>query len=76
MSIHISRETADAISRLGLGVFFAWVEPERMAWAVLILRELEDRPAWFPKGKWATIQAIEAQLVEQAKEHAQVIENR
>lgn len=36
--------------------------PERMAWVVLLLRKLEDRAEWFPRGKWATIQEIERQI--------------
>lgn len=35
---------------------------ERMAWLVLLLKKCEDRPEWFPRGKWATIQSIERQL--------------
>ena len=38
-----------------------------MAWLVLLLKECEDRPEWFPKGKWATIQHIEGQINEAVK---------
>ena len=40
--------------------------PEQWAWVFLQLRESEDRPEWFPKGKWATIQVIEQQLADEA----------
>ena len=33
--------------------------PEFWAWTWFQLREAEDRPEWFPKGKWATLQVIE-----------------
>ena len=34
------------------------------SWKAFIahLREAEDRPEWFPSGKWATIQRIESLL--------------
>lgn len=48
---------------LALGQDFIGVESyDRMAWIVLLLKKLEDRPEWFPRGKWATIQEIERQL--------------
>jgi len=38
-------------------------------WAFLWfrLREAEDKPEWFPAGKWATIQRIECLLIAEAK---------
>lgn len=29
---------------------------------VTVAKFVEDRPEWFPRGKWATIQAIESQI--------------
>lgn len=36
------------------------------SWAFLFfqLREAEDKPEWFPSGKWATIQHLESLLIE------------
>jgi hypothetical protein len=33
------------------------------AWMWFQLREAEDKPDWFPKGKWATLQVIESILI-------------
>lgn len=43
---------------------------ESWAWWYFRLREMEDRPEWFPKGKWATLQAIEQLLTKEAKQFA------
>jgi len=40
--------------------------PQEWAWICVQLRVAEDRPEWFPKGRWATIQVIEGLLLEQA----------
>ncbi len=40
--------------------------PEHWAWVWFQLRVSKDKPEWFPKGKWATIQTIEAVLNEEA----------
>jgi len=37
-----------------------------MQWALFIValaKRAPDKPEWFPKGKWATIQAIEDRIV-------------
>jgi hypothetical protein len=72
-TISISAQTAAALSMIGIGDFYAVNTPERMAWAVLVLRELPDRPEWFVAGKWATIQYIEGQLAACAKLAAEQI---
>ena len=41
--------------------------PEFWAWMYFELRESEDRPEWFPRGKWATLQFLEAKLSEAAR---------
>ena len=61
-TISLSQSAADALSRIGFGDFYRVEPPERMAWIALILRRLEDRPEWFPRGKLATIQSIESQV--------------
>jgi hypothetical protein len=38
-----------------------------MAWVWFVLRKLPDSPSTFPRGKWATIHHIEAQLEELAE---------
>ena len=39
------------------------------SWSFLFfqLREAEDKPEWFPRGKWATIHHLEALLTEAAR---------
>lgn len=37
------------------------------AWVCFLLRESKNRAAWFPKGRWATIQKIEGTLLEEAR---------
>ncbi len=37
------------------------------AWFWFQLRELPDDPYRFPRGKWATLQSIEAKLIEAAQ---------
>jgi hypothetical protein len=38
------------------------------AWIAFLLRESPDRPEWFPKGKWATIQFLETELIQEARQ--------
>lgn len=40
--------------------------PEHWAWICFELKAAQDKPGWFPKGKWATIQVIEAFLTDEA----------
>jgi len=40
--------------------------PEEWAWICFQLRAAVDKPEWFPKGKWATIQVIEQFLLDEA----------
>jgi len=40
--------------------------PQERAWIWFQLCAAEDRPEWFPKGKWATIQHIATILDEEA----------
>ena len=39
-------------------------DPQVWAFLFFQLREAEDRPEWFPKGKWSTIQKLETLLIE------------
>lgn len=41
--------------------------PEIWAWIWFQLRAAEDRPEWFPRGKWAVLQLIETYLDEEAR---------
>jgi hypothetical protein len=41
--------------------------PTEWAWIVFQLRQADDNPDWFPKGKSATIQVIEMALYEEAR---------
>lgn len=69
MSIHMRSLSPDAYNGLeGLvsdrqwAEIYDWMEPEPVAWLVWRLRFVEDTELWFPRGKWATIQRIEAML--------------
>jgi hypothetical protein len=42
--------------------------PEHWAWICFQLQASDDRPEWFPKGKWATIQFIQHKLLIEATE--------
>ena len=65
--INLSGEAAEGIG-LALDQDFQRAEtPERMAWVVLLLKHVADEKDFFPKGKWATIQSIEAQLFKAAE---------
>ena len=68
VSIFLSAHVIEGLETAGLGDFHAWEEPERMAWIVVILKKLPDNPRWFPRGQWATIQSIEGQLDNAARE--------
>lgn len=39
---------------------------EHWAWICYLLKASPDRPGWFPKGKWATIQFLEEKLMKEA----------
>jgi hypothetical protein len=41
--------------------------PELWSWICYQLWASQDRPEWFPKGKSATIQAIQSRLLEEAQ---------
>jgi hypothetical protein len=57
-TITMSQQAAAALSSIGIGDFSVVETPERMAWVCAVLKFLQDKPEWFPKGKWATIQSI------------------
>ena len=40
--------------------------PEFWSWICYQLQASQDRSEWFPRGKWATIQAIQSRLLEEA----------
>lgn len=74
-SINLSSRTADALDALCLVGDVGCVNaPEKMAWLFFLLRELPDDEKTFPRGKWATIQHIEGQLIEVAKTYT--VENQ
>ena len=62
-SVWLSRLTADALDSLDMGDISKVNSPERMAWVVYVLRHMPDSAKIFPRGKWATIQVIEEQLI-------------
>jgi hypothetical protein len=75
-SIKIYQKTADAITNsTGIDVY-AIDSPEKMAWIVLLLKEIPDSEKNFPFGKWATIQEIERQLQECAKHRVEASHDR
>jgi len=71
--IKLSQETVNGLNKIGLRLFGTKCAPSFMAFDVLILARLSDRPEWFPKGKWATIQEIQRQLNDVADEMANEI---
>ncbi|MDR5729689.1 MAG: hypothetical protein RB191_19915 [Terriglobia bacterium] len=64
MTISLSNSAAEGIGKALDQDVYGVETAERMAWLVLLLKKCEDRPEWFPRGKWATIQHIESQLNE------------
>lgn len=44
-----------------------WSLPEHWAWLLVHLKVAQDRAEWFPEGKWATIQVIEEQLINEVR---------
>lgn len=62
-SVRISQATADALTRAEVvGDVHTWEQPERVAWILYVIKEWPDEEALFPRGKWATIQALEEQV--------------
>ena len=75
-TIEISGKVAKALS-MALDQDFNRIEqPERMAWILLILKKLPDKESIFPHGKWATIQSIEGQLDEAARDKVNSLPER
>lgn len=61
-TVSLSSSAAEGIGKALDQDVYGVETAERMAWLVLLLKKCEDRPEWFPRGKWATIQEIERQL--------------
>ncbi len=40
----------------------SWVSVTTACFVVTVAKLAEDKPEWFPRGKWATIQAIETRI--------------
>jgi hypothetical protein len=57
-----------AIAECGDELLFDGIgaDPQQWAWIVMQLKATEDRPEWFPHGKWGTIQFIEMELLREA----------
>lgn len=66
--VDISPMTRDGLNSLNLIDVQRVNSPETMAWLVLLLKLIPDSEKVFPLGKWATIQEIERQLQECAKQ--------
>ncbi len=47
---------------------YAWTQEETVAWLTYRLRYAEDKPEYFPHGKWATIQRLQGFVEESAEE--------
>jgi hypothetical protein len=60
--IGLSNAVVDWLTRAFAKTYYNNETPERMAWVYFLIRKLPDKPEWFPRGKWATIQHIEGQL--------------
>lgn len=72
-SIKIYSATRDGINSLNIIDVQLLSPPETMAWLVLLLKQIPDTEEVFPHGKWATIQNIESQLEECAKDYIDYI---
>mgnify|MGYP003661852163 FL=1 len=64
---YLSTAAAHGLRSWGLAVHgdemvFDGITPKDWAWFLFQLRRAEDKPEWFPKGKWATLQVIESYL--------------
>jgi hypothetical protein len=74
MKPKLSTEAMNGLRRFCSDVFHDELLPDDLtseegwAWLWFQLADAQDRPEWFPKGKWATIQHIERQLREHARE--------
>jgi hypothetical protein len=57
-----------AIAEHSDGLLFESIgsDPAPWAWIYFQLSAAEDRPEWFPKGKWATLQFLGQRLQKQA----------
>jgi hypothetical protein len=75
MTLDLLDETKQGLDRfiisLDGGLGFSW-QANAYPWPFwarywFMLREAEDRPEWFPSGKWATLQAIESVLCQEAR---------
>jgi len=64
----LSQEAQDGIKACyeahGWEDLYGWITADDAAMMFFRLREVEDRPEWFPKGKSATIQRIEQMLID------------
>ncbi len=64
--LNLSQETLKGFS-LALSQEITNDSPvEKLAWAFFLLRTVPEEPKYFPKGKWASIQALEDQLTSHA----------
>jgi len=73
--VELSGAAADALDELVCPVGRV-NDPPKMAWLAKVLCYLPDDEHHFPRGKWATIQHIEAQLDACARAVALEIEKR
>jgi hypothetical protein len=44
------------------GYNLTYVAPELALLVIEVAKRAEDKPEWFPRGKWATVQAMQAQV--------------
>jgi len=74
--VELLPSTADALNTLDVFGYIGRVNLDlpRIAWMMLVLRELPEEKRFFPHGKWATIQRIEEQLQYSAKAKAAELE--
>lgn len=63
-TVELSKRVAEGIGHAIDQDVYTFMQPERMALIVLILKKMPDNDDYFPRGQWATIQVIEGQLNE------------
>ena len=73
--VRLSNDTANALNQLEICGYVGRVNSDEpaMAWLFFVARELPDTDQIFPRGKWATIQHIEGQLIKMAQLRAEQV---
>ena len=70
-NLYLSQSSVEALPDV-CGPWFGCMLPDGdLAFRIEVLKMLDDREEWFPRGKWATIQVMEAAVAGEAKRRAE-----